>query len=195
MTLSAFIFTWPTLLPSFGFHNVIPVIYEYQKGDVRLIKKSILIGSLSVLAIYIVWVFLALALIPQQGLHSYQELYVSGNNTPAGLAMQIKTSLNSNMLEIGLNSFIHITITSFIGVGVSLIHYVRDLFSKYGKQINNTALCLICFLPPLIFTVFYPKGFILALQYAAIFAVIIFVYTPSFLSRKQDLKVYFQTLM
>ncbi|AIT09536.1 amino acid transporter [Candidatus Francisella endociliophora] len=192
LTLSAFIFAWPTLLPSFGFHNIIPVIYEYQKGDIKLIKKSILIGSLSVLGIYIVWVLLALALIPQQGLHSYQELYISGNNTPAGLAMQIKTLLNSNMLEIGLNSFIHIAIiTSFIGVGISLIHYVRDLFTRYGKQINNIALCLICFVPPLIFTIFYPRGFILALQYAAIFAVIIFVYTPSFLTRKPDLKVYF----
>jgi len=187
LTLSAFIFAWPTLLPSFGFHNIIPVIYEYQKGDIQVIKKSILIGSLSVLSVYIVWVLLALALIPQQGLHSYQELYVSGNNTPAGLSMQIKTLLNSNMLEMGLNSFIHIAIiTSFIGVGVSLIHYVKDIFAGYGKQISKKALCLICFVPPLIFTVFYPKGFILALQYAAIFAVIIFVYTPSFLSRKSD---------
>ena len=192
LTLSAFIFAWPTLLPSFGFHNIIPVIYEYQKGDIQVIKKSILIGSLSVLSVYIVWVLLALALIPQQGLHSYQELYVSGNNTPAGLSMQIKTLLNSNMLEMGLNSFIHIAIiTSFIGVGVSLIHYVKDIFAGYGKQISKKALCLICFVPPLIFTVFYPKGFILALQYAAIFAVIIFVYTPSFLSRKSDLKVHF----
>ncbi|MDE5041564.1 amino acid transporter, partial [Francisella tularensis subsp. holarctica] len=78
----------------------------------------------------------------------------------------------------GLNTFIHIAIiTSCIGVGISLMHYIRDLFTRYHRQIGNIALGLICFIPPLIFTIFYPRGFILALQYAAIFAVIIFVYT------------------
>lgn len=191
LSLSAFIFAWPTLLPSFGFHNIIPVIYEYQKGDISKIKKSILIGSLSVLMIYIIWIFLALALIPQQGLHSYQTLFSSGNNTLAGLAAEIREVSGSGLLEAWLNTFIHIAIiTSFIGASISLMHYICDLFTRYNRQIGNLALGLICFIPPLIFTIFYPRGFILALQYAAIFTVIIFVYTPSFLSRKSDLKVY-----
>lgn len=190
VSLFAFIFAWPTLLPSFGFHNIIPVIYEYQKGDIKQIKKSIFIGSISVLIIYIIWVFLALSLIPQQGLHSYQSLFISGNNTPVGLTSQIKEISGSGLLEVGLNLFIHIAIiTSFIGVGISLIHYIRDLFAKYNKKIGNILVAIICFVPPLIFTVFYPNGFILALQYAAIFAVIIFVYTPTILGRKTKLKV------
>ncbi|MDE5019033.1 amino acid transporter, partial [Francisella tularensis subsp. holarctica] len=64
LSLSEYIFAWPTLLTSLGFHNIIPVIYEYQKGDINKNKISILIGSLSVLEIYIIWIFLALALIP-----------------------------------------------------------------------------------------------------------------------------------
>lgn len=191
-SISAFIFAWPTLLPAFGFHNIIPVIYEYQKGDVKSIRKSIFIGSVSVLVIYMVWICLSLALIPQHGLYSYHELFISGNNTPAGLAGEIKRVSGSNTLEIALNLFIHIAIiTSFIGVGISLMHYIRDLFVRYNKQIGSFAVAFICFVPPLVFTVFYPQGFILALQYAAIFAVIIFVYTPAFLSTRKDLRVYF----
>ncbi|API87625.1 amino acid permease [Francisella uliginis] len=191
-SISAFIFAWPTLLPAFGFHNIIPVIYEYQKGDVKSIRKSIFIGSVSVLVIYMVWICLSLALIPQHGLYSYHELFTSGNNTPEGLAGEIKRVSGSNTLEIALNLFIHIAIiTSFIGVGISLMHYIRDLFVRYNKQIGNFAIAFICFVPPLVFTVFYPQGFILALQYAAIFAVIIFVYTPAFLSTRKDLRVYF----
>ncbi|GAB4221776.1 MAG: aromatic amino acid transport family protein [Francisella sp.] len=189
ISLSSFIFAWPTLLPSFGFHNIIPVIYEYQKGDIKKIKKSIFIGSVIVLIVYIIWIFLALSLIPQQGLHSYQTLFNNGNNTPTGFAIEIKKLSGSIILESGLNIFIHMAIiTSFIGVGVSLIHYVRDLFNRYNIKINNLFLGLICFIPPLIFTNFYPQGFILALQYAAIFAVIIFVYTPVFLNKKIDAK-------
>ena len=190
LSLYALMFAWPTLLPSFGFQNIIPVIYEYQKGDVKSIKKSILIGSLCVLAIYIIWVFLALALIPQQGLYSYQSLFVSGNNTPAGFIVEVSAISHSKMLKIGLSLFINIAvITSFIGVGISLMHYIRDIFVRYGKSINNFYLGLLCFVPPLLFTVFYPKGFILALQYAAIFAVVIFVYTPIFLNKERELKL------
>ena len=190
LSLYALMFAWPTLLPSFGFQNIIPVIYEYQKGDVKNIKRSILIGSLCVLVVYIIWVFLALALIPQQGLHSYQTLFVTGNNTPAGFITEVSTISNSKMLEMGLGIFINIAIiTSFIGVGISLMHYVRDIFTRYSKSINRVSLGFICFIPPLIFTIFYPKGFILALQYAAIFAVIIFVYTPIFLNKERKLKL------
>ena len=190
-SLSALIFAWPTLLPSFGFHNVIPVLYEYQKGDIKNIRKSIFIGSVSVLVIYILWVFLALALIPQQGDHSYQSLFLSGNATLSGFSEEIKALSNSNLLGLSLEIFIHIAIiTSFIGVGISLIHYIRDLFTRNNRKINNIKASLICFIPPFIFTVFYPKGFILALQYAAIFAVIIFVYTPIFLVKNSSKQGY-----
>ncbi|MDE5018702.1 amino acid transporter, partial [Francisella tularensis subsp. holarctica] len=81
--------------------------------------------------IYIIWIFLALALIPQQRLHSYQTLFSFGNNTPAGLAAEIREVSGSGLLEIGLNTFIHIAIiTSVIGVGISLMHYIRDLFTR-----------------------------------------------------------------
>ena len=190
LSLYALMFAWPTLLPSFGFQNIIPVIYEYQNGDVKSIRKSILIGSLCVLSIYIVWMFLALALIPQQGLHSYQTLFVTGNNTPAGFISEVGAISHSKMLDTGLSLFINIAvITSFIGVGISLMHYIRDIFMRYNKSINNVRISLICFTPPLIFTVFYPKGFILALQYAAIFAVVILIYTPIFLNRERKLKL------
>lgn len=85
--------------------------------------------------IYVIWILLALALIPQQGLHSYQTLFMSNNNTPMGLASEIRQVSGSDFLETGLNAFIHIAIiTSFIGVGISLMHYIRDLFSRYNKK-------------------------------------------------------------
>ncbi|MDE5018969.1 amino acid transporter, partial [Francisella tularensis subsp. holarctica] len=77
---------------------IIPVIYEYHKGDINKIKKSILIGSLSVIVIYIILIFLALALIPKQGLHSYQTLFSFGNNTHAGLAAEIREVSGSGLL-------------------------------------------------------------------------------------------------
>ena len=181
----AIVFAWPTLLPSFGFHNIIPVLYEYQNGDIRTIRKSIFIGSVSVLVIYIVWLFLCLALIPQTGVHGYETIFAKGNSL-GDFIKQIKVITDSPTIQMLLNVFVNIAIiTSFLCVGISLMHYVRDIFTKFNKKIGNINVSLLTFVPPLVFTIFYPKGFILALQYAAIFAVIIFVFTPVFLDRQK----------
>ena len=186
ISILALLFAWPTLLPSFGFHNIIPVLYEYQKGDIKNIRKSIFIGSISVLVIYIVWLLLALSLMPQTGGHSYRYLFEFQNNSLAGFTEQINALAGSKVLEFGLGAFIHLAIiTSFIGVGISLMHYIRDMLLKFDIKISNLNVSLLCFFPPLIFTVFYPEGFILALQYAAIFAVVVFIYTPIFLYNKK----------
>jgi amino acid permease len=189
---SAIIYAFPTILPAFVFHSVIPFVYEYQEGDVKRIKKDILISSVIVLVIYIIWIFASLGVVPQHNPYSFHSLFLSNNYTPSGLIYEIKEISGSNILNLALNLFIHIAIvTSFIGVSISLAHYIRDLFSNYNKHLSSLNLLLICFIPPLIFTVLYPSEFILVLQYASIFTVIIFIYTPMFLSTKTDLKIYF----
>ena len=186
LSFIALVFAWPTLLPSFGFQNIIPVLYEYQNGNVKEIKKSILIGSLCVLAIYFIWVFLCLGIIPQS---SYHTIFTKGNSL-GDFISQVKNITNSSTIELLLNIFINIAIiTSFLCVGISLMHYIKDIFSKFNKNINYITICLLTFVIPFIFTIFYPKGFILALQYAAIFAVIIFVFTPLILDKKNKITV------
>ena len=183
VSLLALVFAWPTLLPSFGFQNIIPVLYEYQKGDIAAIKRSILIGSLSVLAIYVLWIFVCLTILPQKGLHSYQLIFENGNSLN-DLINEIKTVTSNFWIQAFLSIFINISIvTSFICVGLSLFHYIKDIFVRLGLRINRVQNFCLTFMPPLIFTLFYPKGFILALQYAAIFAVIIFVFTPIYLNK------------
>ena len=187
VSFSAIVFAWPTLLPSFGFQNIVPVLYEYQQGDVAAIKRSILIGSLLVLFIYIIWVFICLSILPQTGAHSYSTLFHQGN-TLSKFTHSIQTRSHNHFINSFLSIFINVSIlTSFICCGLSLLHYIKDTFKKFNRTIPTSAALLLTYLPPFIFTVFYPKGFVLALQYASIFAVIIFVYTPLFLG---DEKLY-----
>ncbi|WP_150466975.1 aromatic amino acid transport family protein [Francisella sp. SYW-9] len=189
---SAIIYAFPTILPAFVFHSIIPFIYEYQKGDVKRIKKDILISSIAVLIIYIAWVFVSLGVIPQHNQYSFHSLYLSNNYTPSGLIHEIRLISGSNILDFALNLFIHFAIiTSFIGVSIALVHYIRDIFNKYNKHLSSLALILIYFIPPLVSAVLYPSEYILILQYASIFTVIIFIYTPMFLNTKTDLKIYF----
>lgn len=189
LSFYAIVFAWPTLLPSFGFQNIIPVLYEYQKGDLAAIKRSVLLGSVIVLVVYIIWIFVCLTILPQQGPHSYQSIFEHGNGLTEFMA-EIKASTQSASINTFLSVFINISIiTSFICVGLSLFHYIKDTFKRFGHHLNRTVGFFLTFTPPFIFTVFYPKGFILALQYAAIFAVVIFVFTPVYLDKKNRQKI------
>ncbi|TNF66050.1 MAG: amino acid transporter [Gammaproteobacteria bacterium] len=183
LSIFALLYAWPTLLPSFGFQNMVPVLYEYQQGNLKAIKRSILIGSLSVLGIYIIWIVICLGLIPQLGSISYKTIYADGNTLDNFIAI-IKEGTNSHWVNTFLTIFINISIiTSFICVGLSLYHYIRDIFKQFKINLWKVFGFIFSFLPPFIFTVFYPKGFILALQYAAIFAVIALVFTPIYLDK------------
>jgi len=189
ISLYAIIFAWPTLLPSFGFQNIIPVLYEYQKGDTLAIKRSVLIGSLIVLIIYIMWLFVCLSILPQHGLNGYGDIFAQGNTLESFIAT-ISNSIHNSFINTFLAIFINISvITSFICAGLSLYHYIKDTFKRCGYELNKTFGFVLTFTPPFCFTTFYPKGFILALQYAAIFAVIIFVFTPIYLDIKNRYKV------
>ena len=184
LSFYALVFAWPTLLPSFGFQNIIPVLYEYQKGDVEAVKRSIFFGSVIVLIIYIIWLVVCLAILPQKGIHSYEAIFKEGN-TLRGLINEIKKATDSPTISILLSVFINISIiTSFICVGLSLYHYIRDTFRRFGIEIHKFVGFVLTFFPPFLYTVFYPKGFILVLQYAAIFAVIVFVFTPVYLDKE-----------
>lgn len=184
LSFYALVFAWPTLLPSFGFQNIIPVLYQYQKGDVYAVKRSVFIGSFSVLVIYIIWLVVCLAILPQQGIHSYETIFKDGN-TLTGLMSHIKQATQSASINTFISVFVNIAIiTSFICVGLSLYHYIQDTLRRFNIELKKIFSFLLTFIPPFIFTVFYPKGFILALQYAAIFAVVIFIFTPIYLDKE-----------
>lgn len=183
LSFSAIIFAWPTLLPAFGFQNIVPVLYEYQNKNIAAIKKSILLGSLAVLLFYLLWTIACLAILPQQGLHSYQTIYAHGN-TLNDFIDNIKEQTHSHWIKTFLSVFINVSvITSFICSGLSLFHYIKDTFKRFNISITSTTGLVLTFLPPYLFTILYPNGFILALQFASIFAVLVFVYTPIFLEK------------
>lgn len=56
-------------------------------------------------------------------------------------------------------------ITSFLGVALGLFECIDDLLSRAFKlKAGRITLGLLTFIPPLLFALFYPKGFILAFR-------------------------------
>ncbi|MGL6026030.1 MAG: aromatic amino acid transport family protein [Vibrio sp.] len=161
----------PVIFTSFGFHGSIPAIVNYLDGDTPALRKAILLGSAIPLVIYIFWQIVTLGVVSQSTLLDNMGL--------TALIGVLATTVNQSHLGNLIGVFADLALlTSFLGVSLGLFEFMGDsLRSKQGK-INRPLTSIITFSPPLVFALFYPQGFIMALGYAAIALAILAIFLP-----------------
>ncbi|MEK6507311.1 aromatic amino acid transporter [Myroides sp. C4067] len=165
----------PAIFTSFGFHGSIPSIVDYLDGNKKLLKRAFILGSLLPLVIYLVWQIVILGTLDQtvfmQILQEHSEV--------KGLLLSIRELSNSTYIETLFSFFAATALgTSFLGVSIGLLDYYKDLFKNKSKNLIKPLAAICTFIPPLLFALFYPEGFILALGYAAIAGVILALVIP-----------------
>lgn len=155
---------------SFGFHIVIPSLSSHLKGDLKTIRKAMLIGSLIPLLVYISWDWLALGIVPLKGANGWIESYHLGLDG----ATVLGRALEDSRLAL-LSSFFSLCaiITSFLGVSLSLKDCLADTFRIEKTAKGRLLLCLLIFIPPLIMSLTDPRAFLDALEYAGAFGVVV----------------------
>lgn len=160
----------PTMIISFGYHNLIPSLKTYFAGDVKRLRLAIIIGSALPLLIYLLWQTLILGLIPLEGEGGFRQGVDKGD-----LATQLLKGAVGNPMVVALaNYFAFFSIvTSFLGVGLSFVDFLADGWHIKKTPLSKLWLCLAVVLPPFIFAVLYPKIFLMALSYAGAFGVVI----------------------
>ncbi len=177
----------PVIFTSFGFHIVVPSLVKYLDGNLKDLKKAFIYGSLLPLVVYIIWQSSILGSIePQSFFNIIQE-----NKGLEGMIKAVSTVSQSNWLQIPINVFTAAAIlTSFLGVALALFDYIRDLSKKKSFSKRPFIIYLITFIPPLLFALYYPKGFVIALSYAAISVVITSLFIPilMYIKVKQERK-------
>ena len=62
---------------------------------------------------------------------------------------------------------------------MGLFDFLADALKKTAVAADRKLLMLLTFVPPTLFALFYPKGFILALEYAAVFVAFSHVMLPA----------------
>lgn len=155
---------------SFGFHIIIPTLRSYFHQDAEALKKSILIGSLCPVIIYIIWNLLALGVIPVDGNASINQGLEQGCNG----ALLLSRSLDQPRIGWISEVFAFIAIiTSFLGVSLSLFDFLSDGFNIKKTSFGKILLYLLTFLPPTLLVLTDPCIFIDALDYAGAFGVMI----------------------
>jgi tyrosine-specific transport protein len=155
---------------SFGFHIIIPSLTTYLDRDISLLKKAILIGSIIPLIVYILWEFLALGIIPLEGSNGIREGYSQGEN---GAHLLTTVLGNTNLAMIARFFSFFAIVTSFLGVSLSLFDFLADGLRIPKTEKGRIFLYIMTFAPPLLITLFNPKIFLTALEYAGAFGVII----------------------
>ena len=106
---------------------------------------------------------------------------------------QLTTKTGKAYLSILADLFAFFAIaTSFLGVALGLFDYVSEWFAKEEgekkERVGKVKVAIITFALPLLFSLFYPKGFVFALGFAAISLSLLAVVLPSMIAIKEEKK-------
>ena len=154
----------PVFFTAFGFHGSIPSLNKYLDGNVKALRISILAGSAITLFAYILWQMSTHGLLTQ---NEFLQI-LKEDATLNGLVKATLAITGSNVIAGAVKLFSTLAlVTSFLGVGLGLLECIEDLLKRsFNISAGRISLGLMTFIPPLVFALFYPEGFILALGYA-----------------------------
>jgi tyrosine-specific transport protein len=173
---SASLLAIPVVLTSFGYHIIIPSLTTYLNHDTKLLRKTIIWGSILPIVIYLVWQVLTLGVIPQGYL---SQAWIQGVPATEPLAFLLN---NSFIAKSALFFSFFAIVTSFLGVSLSLSDFLTDGL-KIKKTWEGRFIAFgLTFVPPLIFVFSYQRGFYLALEYAGIIVAILLGIMPSLMA-------------
>lgn len=151
---------------SFGFHIIIPTLTDYLQRDVKQLRHVILIGSAIPLIVYVIWNALTLGILPSEQLYQGYQQGVDG-------ATLLSNYLKYSQLGLVARFFsLFAIVTSFLGVSLSLTHFLSDGLKIRKNAQGRFVLCLLAFVPPLFFVLTDPRAFLNALEYAGAFGVV-----------------------
>lgn len=167
----------PVMIISFGYHNLIPSLTTYLDFDAKRMRKAIIIGSAIPLLGYLIWEWIILGVIPHEAFSTAME---EGNMVTHTFKNVVGRAWIVDIMEYF--AFFAI-ITSFIGVALSFVDFLADGFQIKKDRVGKLIVCSMALVPPLVFSLLYPKLFIQALNYAGGFgAVILFGVLPALMA-------------
>jgi aromatic amino acid transport protein len=175
----------PIFLFSFGFHIVIPSLRNYLGYNRKELQFVILCGASIPLIIYLLWLLATLGTVPLKGTINSFSAIKAGGDSIDGLINAVSAIVNNKWITASITGFSNISVTtSFLGVSLSLFDFLADGCKRSNTRFGRLQTALMTFIPPLIFALYYPKGFVMALGYASFFVAILLVILPALMAYK-----------
>jgi len=163
----------PVIIVSFGFHNLIPSLTTYFHGEIKPLKRTLILGSAIPLIVYVIWEWIILGLVP---LADFKSVLDKGDIATNAL----KDVAGAYWVTDLAQSFAFFAIiTSFLTVALSFVDFLADGLNIEKTPKGKALLSLLVMGPPLVLSLLYPDIFLSALNVAGGFgAVILFGILP-----------------
>lgn len=160
---SFFPMAFPIAFTSFAYQGIIPTLVSYMDRNANQARIAILIGSFLPLIVYAIWQGLIMGIVPTHGPGGLAEALHNGDNAVQPLKNFLQTP---SVYVIGQFFAFFALVTSFLGVTLGLLDFLADGLSIKKTALGKLFLCLLIFVPPLIFAFIQPGVFLMALDYA-----------------------------
>ncbi|MCE9944722.1 aromatic amino acid transporter [Aeromonas rivipollensis] len=170
----------PVALTSFGYHHSVASMRAYY-GEEQKAKQAILGGTLIALALYLLWLLSIFGNLPR---NAFGPIIAKGGDVDVllgALASVIESKRVSNAINLFSMAAI---LSSFIGVGLGVFDYLADLFKFDNSRRGRAKSWGVTFLPPLVFSLLFPFGFVVAIGYAGAAATVWACIIPALLAKK-----------
>ncbi|CAM4311953.1 aromatic amino acid transporter [Vibrio neonatus] len=170
----------PVALTSFGYHHSVGSMRSYY-GDEKRASKAILLGTSIALALYFLWLFSIFGNLPRA---DFVPIIEQGGNIDALLGA-LGSVIESERVASAINTFSMAAIlSSFIGVGLGVFDYLADLCKFDDTKQGRSKTWAVTFLPPLVLSLLFPFGFVIAIGYAGAAATVWTCIIPALLVYK-----------
>jgi tyrosine-specific transport protein len=166
------------VVTSFGFAIIMPSLRVYLNSNVKLLRQTIFYGSLIPLACYLLWNFIIQGTIPHDQLANF-----ASDHAVALLTNSLSDLTQNKFIGELIHLFTVICITtSFLGVSLCLMDFLRDGLNIKTKIHSMLWPTLLTFGPPFILVSIAPNIFIKALSYAGVMCVILLMLLPGIMT-------------
>lgn len=154
--------TMPILLVCFGYQNIVPSLTFYLRKNVEKIRFAIIVGNLIPFAVYCLWNFIILGLLPSPGPNGFPD-----SNGKVIELLQSIADTDLIFLLVSLFSFFAL-FSSVLPNAISFMDFIGDGIKRLPlSAASKHLLCLGVFLvPPALFSFISPDLFLKALSMA-----------------------------
>ena len=168
----------PVALTSFGYHHSVSSMRAYY-GEERRASRAILGGTVIALTFYLIWLVSVFGNLPRS---EFGPVVAQGGNVDV-LLKALASVIESEAVASALNLFSMAAIlSSFIGVGLGVFDYLADLFKFDNSRAGRAKSWGVTFLPPLLLSLLFPFGFVVAIGYAGAAATVWACIIPALLA-------------
>ena len=170
----------PVALTSFGYHHSASSMRAYY-GEERLASRAIAGGTLIALALYVLWMISIFGNLPRA---QFGPVIEQGGNVDV-LLNALGSVVASKEVARAINAFsIAAILSSFIGVGLGVFDFLADFFHFDDTRQGRAKSWLVTFVPPLVLSLLFPFGFVVAIGYAGAAATVWACIIPALLARR-----------